>query len=101
MSRSTCQPLHMSLRHAVLGLLTLAPSNGYELTRRFDESLSNAWSASHSQIYPQLAKLEEAGPIEGVGEGARRSRNYRANPAGRGEGRRRGGQNQPQRPPRR
>ena len=49
----------MSLRHAMLGLLTLAPSNGYELTRRFDQSLRNAWHASHSQIYPELAKLEQ------------------------------------------
>src|SRR3954447_26647290 len=78
MSNSTCQPLHMSLPHAVLGLLTLAPSNGYELTRRFDESLSNAWSASHSQIYPELAKLEQAGLVEVVGEGARGSRTYAA-----------------------
>jgi DNA-binding PadR family transcriptional regulator len=78
----------MSLRHAVLGLLTLAPSNGYELTRRFDESLSNAWSASHSQIYPELAKLEEAGLIEVVGEGARGSRTNAATAAGREEIRR-------------
>jgi PadR family transcriptional regulator AphA len=88
MSKSTCQALHMSLRHAVLGLLTLAPSNGYELTRRFDESLSNAWSASHSQIYPELAKLEEAGLVEVVGEGARGSRTYAATAAGREEIRR-------------
>jgi PadR family transcriptional regulator AphA len=78
----------VSLRHAVLGLLTLAPSNGYELTQRFDQSLSNAWHASHSQIYPELAKLEEAGMIEVVGEGARGSRTYAATQAGREELRR-------------
>ena len=78
----------MSLRHAVLGLLTLAPSNGYELTQRFDESLSHAWYASHSQIYPELAKLEEAGMIEVVGEGARGSRTYAATQAGHDEIRR-------------
>jgi PadR family transcriptional regulator, regulatory protein AphA len=78
----------MSLRHAMLGLLTLAPSNGYELTRRFDESLRNAWHAGHSQIYPELAKLEQAGLIEVVGEGARGSRTYGATEAGRAEVRR-------------
>ena len=78
----------MSLRHAVLGLLTLAPSNGYELTQRFDQSLSHAWHASHSQIYPELAKLEAAGMIEVVGEGARGSRSYAATQAGRDELRR-------------
>ena len=78
----------MSLRHAVLGLLAAQPSNGYELTRRFDRSLSNAWRASHSQIYPELAKLEQAGMIEVVGEGPRRSRTWGVTQAGRDEIRR-------------
>ena len=78
----------MSLRHAVLGLLAAAPSNGYELTQRFDRSLSNAWRASHSQIYPELAKLEQAGMIEVVGEGPRRSRTWGVTEAGREEIRR-------------
>ena len=72
----------------MLGLLTLAPSNGYDLTRRFDDSLGNSWHASHSQIYPELAKLEEAGLVEIVGEGARGSRTYAATEAGRAEMRR-------------
>ena len=54
----------MSLRHSILGLLMLSPANGYELNRRFDDTLRNAWHASHSQIYPELAKLEQAGLIE-------------------------------------
>jgi PadR family transcriptional regulator, regulatory protein AphA len=78
----------MSLRHAVLGLLALQPSNGYELTQRFDRSLSNAWHASHSQIYPELARLEAAGMVEVVGEGARRSRTWAVTGAGREELRR-------------
>ena len=78
----------MSLRHAVLGLLAAQPSNGYELTQRFDRTLSNAWRASHSQIYPELAKLEEAGMIEVVGEGPRRSRTWGVTQAGRDEIRR-------------
>jgi DNA-binding PadR family transcriptional regulator len=78
----------MSLRHSILGLLALAPSNGYELNRRFDDSLRNAWHASHSQIYPELAKLEQAGLIEVIGEGARGSRTYAATDAGREEVRR-------------
>lgn len=73
----------MSLRYAVLGLLAQHPSTGYELTQRFDKSLNNAWHASHSQIYPELAKLHEAGLIEVVGEGARNSRTYDITQAGR------------------
>jgi DNA-binding PadR family transcriptional regulator len=66
----------MSLRHAVLGLLAVEPATGYDLAQRFDRSLANAWHAGHSQIYPELARLQEAGMAEVVGEGARRSRTW-------------------------
>ncbi|MFA4928114.1 MAG: PadR family transcriptional regulator [Patulibacter sp.] len=75
----------MSLRHAVLGLLAIKPSTGYELTQRFDLSLSHAWQASHSQVYPALAKLETDGLVEVLSEGARRSRTWGITPAGRNE----------------
>jgi PadR family transcriptional regulator, regulatory protein AphA len=78
----------MSLRHAVLGLLTFKPGTGYELTQWFESSLANAWHASHSQIYPELAKLEAEGLAEIVGEGPRRSKTYAATDAGREELRR-------------
>lgn len=75
----------MSLRHAVLGLLSIEPSTGYELTRRFDSSLAHAWHASHSQIYPLLSRLEREGLVEVVSEGARRSRTWAVTDAGRAE----------------
>jgi DNA-binding PadR family transcriptional regulator len=78
----------MSLRHAVLGLLARRPSTGYELTRTFDRSLRTSWNASHSQIYPELAKLEAADLVEIVGHGARRSKTYAITTAGRAELRR-------------
>ena len=78
----------MSLRHAVLGLLVVQPSTGYELAQRFDASLANAWHASHSQIYPELAKLEAEGFAEVVEEGARRSKAYATTEAGKEELRR-------------
>src|SRR4051794_27382125 len=78
----------MSLRYAVLGLLAVQPATGYELTQKFDRSLSNAWHAGHSQIYPELARLEETGFVEVVGEGARRSRTFAVTAAGREELRR-------------
>jgi PadR family transcriptional regulator AphA len=92
MSISTCQvrriiPL-MSLRHAVLGLLVVQPSTGYELAQRFDKSLANAWHASHSQIYPELGKLQDEGMVEVVGEGPRRSRTFAPTDRGREELRR-------------
>lgn len=66
----------MSLRHAILGLLARRPSTGYELAQMFDLSLATAWHASHSQIYPELGKLESAGLVEVVARGPRRSKTY-------------------------
>jgi DNA-binding PadR family transcriptional regulator len=66
----------VSLRYAILGLLARHPSTGYELTQTFDRSLRTSWHASHSQIYPELGKLERAGLVEVVGRGARRSKTY-------------------------
>ena len=78
----------MSLRFAILGLLARRPSTGYELTQTFDRSLRTSWHASHSQIYPELGKLERAGLAEVVGRGARRSKTYGLTVAGHEELRR-------------
>ena len=78
----------MSLRHAMLGLLAVEPATGYDLTARFDKSISNAWHASHSQIYPELAKLEDEGMVEVIAEGARKSKTWALTDAGRRELRR-------------
>jgi DNA-binding PadR family transcriptional regulator len=75
----------MSLRYAVLGLLARRPSTGYELTQTFDRSLRTSWNARHSQIYPELAKLEAANLVELVGRGARGSKTYAITDAGRTE----------------
>ena len=75
----------MSLRHAMLGLLATEPATGYELTAKFDKSLGNAWHASHSQIYPELAKLEAEGMVEVIAQGARNSKTWALTDAGREE----------------
>lgn len=78
----------MSLRHSILGLLAREPSTGYELVRKFDLSLRTAWHASHSQIYPELARLESAAMVEVVARGARGSKTYAITEGGRAELRR-------------
>jgi DNA-binding PadR family transcriptional regulator len=75
----------MSLRHAMLGLLATEPSSGYELAQRFDRSLAYAWHAGHSQIYPELARLEKAGLVEVVATGARKRKTYGLTPDGHDE----------------
>lgn len=67
----------MSLRIALLGLLNQKPASGYELTQRFATGIGRyAWSAHHSQIYPELKKMGDEHLIEIVSEGARGSRTY-------------------------
>jgi DNA-binding PadR family transcriptional regulator len=53
-----------ALGHALLGLLAREPLSGYDLARHLERPLGQFWSASHSQIYPELAKLESAGLVE-------------------------------------
>jgi PadR family transcriptional regulator, regulatory protein AphA len=66
----------MALRYALLGALADQPRTGYELLKHFQQSLAYAWPASHSQIYPELARLQEDGLIEQTGAGARNSKTY-------------------------
>jgi PadR family transcriptional regulator AphA len=66
----------LSLRHALLGALADRPRTGYELLKHFEQSLAYAWPASHSQIYPELARLREDGLIEQTEAGPRNSKTY-------------------------
>jgi DNA-binding PadR family transcriptional regulator len=78
----------MSLRHALLGALADRPRTGYALLKHFGQSLAYAWPASHSQIYPELARLLADGLIEQTETGPRGSRTYAVTEAGLAEVRR-------------
>lgn len=78
----------MALRYALLGALADHPRTGYELLKHFEQSLAYAWPASHSQIYPELARLRDEGLIEQTGSGARNSKTYAVTDDGREEVRR-------------
>jgi DNA-binding PadR family transcriptional regulator len=47
-----------ALGYALLGLLAREPLTGYELTRQLKDRVGAYWSTSHSQVYPELARLE-------------------------------------------
>lgn len=51
----------MSLRYALLGLLSLRPMSGYEMKKVIDDSVRHFWAADRSQIYRTLATLVEEG----------------------------------------
>ncbi|NDZ78062.1 PadR family transcriptional regulator [Streptomyces sp. SID10853] len=77
----------MSLPHAILTALLEKPSSGLELTRRFDRSIGYFWSATHQQIYRELAKLEQSGFIRPLPQqpSRGRKREYEVLPEGRAE----------------
>jgi DNA-binding PadR family transcriptional regulator len=54
----------VSLRHALLALLDAGAMTGYELAKQFDVSVAYLWHAPHSQIYPELRRMEADGLIE-------------------------------------
>jgi DNA-binding PadR family transcriptional regulator len=78
----------MSLRYGLLGLLAEGPASGYDLTRRFSETLGPVWPAQHPQIYAELARLTEAGLIVVDSHGPRGRKAYRITDAGLAEVRR-------------
>lgn len=52
----------VSLRHAILGLLSVEPMTGYDLKHQcFDGSIGHFWPADQSQIYRTLEALVLAG----------------------------------------
>ena len=66
----------MSLKHAVLGLLSSGPASGYDLLQTFHQSLVNVWPATQSQLYGELGKLADAGLVTVVSEGGRGRKEY-------------------------
>jgi PadR family transcriptional regulator AphA len=53
----------MSLRHALLGMLSIGPMTGYDLLDHFDRSAGLVWSASQAQMYPELRVMEADGLV--------------------------------------
>src|SRR5215204_3315298 len=78
----------MSLKYALLAQLARNPETGYGLAKAFAGSLNYAWSASRSQIYPELARLLEAGLIRQTESGPRGRKVYETTPSGLAELRR-------------
>lgn len=75
-----------TLGFALLALLARRPQTGYQLRQTMSEPVGFYWSAAHSQIYPELARLETAGQIRHEvidGPGPRDTKRYRITPAGR------------------
>ena len=66
----------MSLRHAMLGLLSAGPASGYDLLKTFEISLASVWPATQSQLYAELGRLSKEGLVRVVAEGPRGRKEY-------------------------
>ncbi len=53
----------MSLKAAILAMLTIEKGSGYDLVKRFNQSIRYFWASSFQQIYRELQALEDAGSI--------------------------------------
>lgn len=58
----------VSLRYALLALLTSQPLTGYDVFKQFEQSVGYVWHAPDSQIYPELRRMEKDGLLRGVEE---------------------------------
>lgn len=56
-------PKPNTLGYALLGLLARRDRSGYDLTQGLKDPVGFFWHAQHSQVYPQLARLEAAGLV--------------------------------------
>ena len=74
-----------TLGYAILGLLAAQPRTGYDLARLMRTPIGYMWTAHHSQIYPELARLEGEGLVAATvidGPGPRDTKRYEITPAG-------------------
>jgi DNA-binding PadR family transcriptional regulator len=54
----------MSVRHALLALLSAGPKYGFQLRQEFETSTGDVWPLNVGQVYSTLQRLEHAGHIE-------------------------------------
>ena len=48
-------------RFALLGMLSLAPSTGYDIKKMFGKASTGFWNESYGQVYPRLKRLVQEG----------------------------------------
>lgn len=58
----------MSIKHAVLGLISEEPRHGYAVRAAFEERLGDFWQLNYGQVYQVLTGLEQEGLTTGSDE---------------------------------
>jgi DNA-binding PadR family transcriptional regulator len=58
----------MSVRHALLALVSEGPKYGLQLRQEFEERTGEVWPLNVGQVYQTLQRLERDGLVEGDGD---------------------------------
>src|SRR5689334_15674150 len=76
----------MSVRHALLALLSEGPKYGLRLREEFEARTGDVWPLNVGQVYTTLQRLERDGLVEShTDEAATQQKAYRITDAGRAE----------------
>ena len=76
----------MSVRHALLALLSAGPKYGFQLRQEFEAGTGDVWPLNVGQVYSTLQRLEHAGDIESEDSAADSpQKSFRITAAGRSE----------------
>jgi len=79
-------PRLLSVRHALLGLLSEGPKYGLQLREEFETATGEVWPLNIGQVYTTLQRLERDGLVESDGTGEEGpQKGYRITPAGTAE----------------
>jgi DNA-binding PadR family transcriptional regulator len=73
----------MSVRHALLGLLSEGPKYGLQLRQEFEQRTGEVWPLNVGQVYTTLQRLERDGLVESDDAGEdERQKGFRITPEG-------------------
>ena len=73
----------MSIRHALLALLSEGPKYGLQLRQEFESRTGEVWPLNVGQVYTTLQRLERDGMVESEGaDDAGPQKGFRITPAG-------------------
>jgi len=75
----------VSVRHALLALLSEAPKYGLQMRDEFERRTGEVWPLNVGQVYTTLQRLERDGLVASDGEGEGAQKSYRITPEGAAE----------------
>ena len=67
----------MSVRHALLALLTEGPKYGLQMRDEFEQRTGEVWPLNVGQVYTTLQRLERDGLVASDGDGDGQQKSYR------------------------